>query len=159
MYSILLTLHNATRWLVLIALLSSIGIAVTGLRQRLPPAPPRKFTAAANAWRHWTATVTHIQLLLGMILYLQSPIVKYPVPGDPAHLVDQHIFFRYIHITLMFVAVILITIGSAKAKRMPDDRIKYRTMLVWFAAGLLVLLIAIPWPFSPLAARPLIRKY
>lgn len=32
------------------------------------------------------------------------------------HLVDEHTYFRYIHITLMFIAVIAITIGSAKAK-------------------------------------------
>jgi len=157
MYPIILTLHSAIRWLVLLTLISSIGIAATALRK--PQPSPLKFTRAANAWRHWTATTAHIQLLLGMILYFQSPIVRYPVPDDPTHIVDQHTFFRYIHIVLMFAAVIVITIGSAKAKRVPDDKTKYRTMLVWFAAGLLILLIAIPWPFSPLAARPLIRKY
>jgi hypothetical protein len=59
----------------------------------------------------------------------------------------------------MFIAVIVITIGSAKAKRAATHRAKYRVMLTWYAIALLILFIAIPWPFSPLAGRPLIRKF
>ena len=153
MYSILLLLHGFFRWLVLASLLYSIFLAINGLKKRRP------FTATANSWRHWTATIAHLQLLLGMALYFQSPAVRYALPADHRHLVNEHVFFRYIHITLMLVAVIVITIGSAKAKRAPDHRAKYRTMLVWFVAGLLILLIAIPWPFSPLAGRPLLRHF
>jgi hypothetical protein len=94
-----------------------------------------------------------------MLLYFQSPVVKYDLPHDPYHLVNEHAYFRYIHITLMFIAVIIITIGSAKAKRVPEDQKKFRTMLIWFAAGLLIFVIAIPWPFSPLAGRPLLRTH
>lgn len=153
MYSILLFLHSAGRWLVLISLVTSIVIAAKGQLQGRP------FTPSANAWRHWTATIAHLQLLLGMLLYFQSPVVRYVVPADPYHLVTEHTFFRYIHITLMFIAVIVITIGSAKAKRAATDSSKYRTMLLWFIAAQLVLFIAIPWPFSPLAGRPLLRHY
>ncbi|HEV2479493.1 MAG TPA: hypothetical protein VGS79_07505 [Puia sp.] len=178
MYSILLFLHSLGRWLVLISLITSIAIAARGVRKTATttgnrkaagpstatttgssPQRHRAFTPAANAWRHWTATIAHLQLLLGMLLYFQSPIVKYTLPNDPYHLVTEHVFFRYIHITLMFVAVIVITIGSAKARRATTDPAKYRIMLAWFAAALLILFIAIPWPFSPLAGRPFIRKF
>ncbi len=153
MYSLILTLHNYGRWLVLISLIGAMTIAFSGLRRQ------RRFTAGIDTWRHWTATIAHIQLLLGMFLYFQSPMVSNALPDDPHHLVNEHTYFRYIHITLMFIAVIVITVGSAKAKRSQDDRAKFRAMLVWFAAGLLILLIAIPWPFSPLAGRPLLRSY
>ena len=151
MYSILLAFHSITRWLVLISVITSVIIAAISRH--------RSFTPAANAWRHWTATIAHLQLLLGMLLYLQSPVVKHPLPHDPYHLVTEHVFFRYIHITFMFIAVIVITIGSAKAKRAAADEAKYRIMLTWFATALLILFIAIPWPFSPLAGRPFIRKF
>jgi len=153
MYPFILFLHSFGRWLVLISLIGAITLSFRGLRK------DRRFTATINTWRHWTATIAHIQLLLGMFLYFQSPIVKNAVPRDPYHIMNEHTYFRYIHITLMFIAVIVITIGSAKAKRSQDDHAKFRTMLVWFAAGLLILLIAIPWPFSPLAGRPLLRSY
>jgi len=169
MYSILLSLHSITRWLVLISVITSIVIAGLGLGEDAGPttvtdagpAPQcqRPFTPTANAWRHWTATIAHLQLLLGMLLYFQSPVVNYSLPKDPYHLVTEHTFFRYIHITLMFIAVIVITIGSAKAKRAATHRAKYRVMLTWYAIALLILFIAIPWPFSPLAGRPLIRKF
>ncbi|HEY6902459.1 MAG TPA: hypothetical protein VI233_17500 [Puia sp.] len=153
MYPFFLFLHSLGRWLTLLSLLSMIMISLRGLTIR------QKFTPAANTLRHWTATIAHIQLLLGMFLYFRSPVVRSPLPPDPYHLVDEHTYFRYIHITLMLIAVIVITIGSAKARRAQEDRAKFRTLLAWFAAGLLILLIAIPWPFSPLAGRPLFRSY
>jgi hypothetical protein len=59
----------------------------------------------------------------------------------------------------MFVAIVLITIGSAKAKRKSNDTQKFKTMLIWFSIALLIIFIAIPWPFSPLANRPYIRTF
>lgn len=153
MYPFILVLHSYGRWLTLLSLLVMITIGFRGWIAR------RKFTPTINTLRHWTATIAHIQLLLGMFLYFQSPIVRSDVPHDPFHLVNEHTYFRYIHITAMLIAVILITIGSAKARRVADDHKKFRTLLIWFSAGLLILLIAIPWPFSPLAGRPFLRNY
>ena len=153
MYPFILFLHSLGRWLVLISLITAILIAFTGWRLKW------RFTVPINILRHGTATIAHIQLLLGMFLYFQSPVVRYAIPNDPRHVVNEHIYFRYLHITLMFIAVIVTTIGSAKAKRAPEHRVKFRIMSLWFLAGLLILLIAIPWPFSPLASRPLLRSY
>jgi hypothetical protein len=145
MYSFLLPLHSALRWIVILMMLLSLYIAYQGLMRRL------SFTPAANKIRHWTATIVHIQFTLGMFLYLQSPIVKY--------VNTQQTFFRYIHIVLMLLATVLVTIGSAKAKRMETAPSKYRTMLIWFLMALIVILVAIPWPFSPLAVRPYFRPF
>jgi hypothetical protein len=153
MYPMFLFLHSFWRWVVLMSLLCSVLIGLAGwVRGSV-------FTAFANGFRHWTATIAHIQLLLGMYLYFQSPVVRHAVPRDGVHVVTEHVYFRYIHIGLMFLAVIVITIGSAKAKRVGDDAGKFKTMFWWFLAGLVVLLVAIPWPFSPLASRPLLRSY
>lgn len=113
----------------------------------------------ANSLRHWTATIAHIQLLLGMTLYFQSPTVMFRMSGTTDKLLNEQDFFRYVHIALMITAIVLITIGSAKAKRQQDDQAKYRIMLRWFGVALLVIFIAIPWPFSPLAGRPLFRSF
>src|SRR3712207_6928027 len=59
----------------------------------------------------------------------------------------------------IFTAIVLITIGSASAKRQSADQQKFKTMLIWFSVGLVVILVAIPWPFSPLAARPYLRLF
>jgi cell division protein FtsW (lipid II flippase) len=154
MHQILLSLHSINRWLVLLSLLYSIYIAGRGRWQQ------RAFTAHDDMMRHVTATISQIQLLLGLSLYMISPIVKYAVAETQSNqLLSEHAFFKYIHIWLMAISVILITIGSAKAKRMPTDNEKFSTMLLWFVIALLIITAAIPWPFSPLANRPFIRSF
>lgn len=150
MYQTLLVIHSLLRWLVALSLLYSIYRAWQGYRFLTP------FTRTDNALRHWTATIAHTQLLVGMVLYSQSPMVKYFNAGTG----DMHgepIFFGAIHIALMLIAIVMLTLGSAKAKRKTTDTDKFRIMLVYFSIAAVIIFVAIPWPFSPLAHRPLIR--
>lgn len=154
MHQLLLALHSINRWLVIASLLYTIFLSLKGLRNN------SMFAKSDNLFRHLTATFAHIQLLIGVYLYTISPIVKF-TSGIPSvnTILDEHIFFKYIHIILMIVAVLIITIGSAKTKRIASDRLKFKTMLMWYALALVMILIAIPWPFSPLANRPLLRTF
>ncbi|WP_104382963.1 hypothetical protein [Sphingobacterium sp. HMA12] len=153
MYYFFLVCHSAIRWLVLGSLIYAIFTALSGLRLK------KKFSPKTNAVRHWTATIAHIQLLIGMALYIQSPIVLANTNDALDSMTNPHVFFKYVHISLAVLAIVLITIGSAKAKRIQDDQAKYRTMLCWFTLALFLILIAIPWPFSPLSARPYLRSF
>lgn len=152
MYQILLYTHSLFRWLVLATLLWSVIRAWRGYYTQAV------FTKADNALRHWTATIAHVQLVVGMILYTQSPIIKYYWKSDTkTDLPFDLTFFGIVHMLLMLVVIVFITIGSALAKRKPSDTEKFKTMLLWFAIALLLICIAIPWPFSPLAHRPYFR--
>lgn len=154
MYAFLLVLHSLIRWVVLICLCYSIFRAFNGLRNK------SRFTKRDNAWRHWTATAGHLQLIIGFILYTISPIVIFfwTKPGEGINYLSLT-FYGIIHISIMFLAIVVLTIGSALAKRKKTDREQFKTMLIWFSIALLIILIAIPWPFSPLSARPLIRLF
>lgn len=148
----LLFCHSILRWFVLGSLLYSIFRAYKGYSLQLP------FSKTDNSVRHWTATIAHIQLIFGILIYVQSPIVKYFWKNFKEGIQDKEIaFFGLLHIFLMLVSIILITIGSALAKRKATDRDKFKTMLLWFSIALLIIFIAIPWPFSPLANRPYLR--
>ncbi|MRX70191.1 hypothetical protein GJU42_19635 [Flavobacterium resistens] len=152
MYQTILEGHSFIRWLVLVSLLYSIYIAYKGYSQKLP------FTKKDNLIRHWTATIAHIQLIFGILVYVQSPIVKYFWKNFNEAIQNVNAsFFGIIHIFLMLIAIVLITIGSALAKRKSSDEQKFKTMLIWFSLALLIIFIAIPWPFSPLANRPYFR--
>jgi hypothetical protein len=59
-------------------------------------------------------------------------------------------FFTVEHTTFMLIAIVLAHIGSIRAKRAATDALKYRRMLVWYAASFLVLLVGIPWVLRPL---------
>lgn len=150
MYAALLFFHSILRWLVLASLLCGIVAGLRGYRGQ------RAFTARHNSLRHWTATIAHIQLMAGMILYSKSAMVKAFLDKTGAGS-KEPLFFATIHSALMLLAVVVITIGSALAKRKEKNADKYRTMLLWFSCALLLILIAIPWPFSPFAHRPLAR--
>jgi hypothetical protein len=150
----LLFFHSWMRWLVLLLLLATIFAAAIGLRRG------GAFSARHNALRHWTATVAHIQLLLGMALYLQSPLAAW-ARRHPAEALRQReaLFFGVLHLAFMLPAIVVLTIGSALAKRRPNDRARFRTLLAWYTAALLLILLAIPWPGSPLASRALFRGF
>lgn len=151
MFEALLYTHSIFRWLVLLALVFALLMAFRGFKKGLP------FTKTANAVRHWTATLAHIQLTIGLIVYSKSAIVGYFWSNKGTLQELQPSFYAIIHSTMMLTAIILITIGSALAKRKPEAHDKYKAMILWFGIGLLIIFLAIPWPFSPLAARPYIR--
>ena len=152
MYQTLTFLHSIFRWLVLLTLLYSIFRAYRGYFYG------KEFSKTDDSVRHWTATIAHLQLVLGIILYSQSPVVSYfwknfQVAKESFDL----FFFSIIHISLMLFSIILITIGSSAAQRKTSDKDTFKTMLTWYTIALLIIFIAIPWPFSPLANRPYFR--
>ena len=152
MYQTLTIYHSYFRWLVLLFLLYAIYRSWRGIATKSP------FSRTDNFVRHWTATLFHIQLIIGIILYIKSTIVGYFWSNFSEAI--QHIeiaFFGLIHFLLMISAIVMITIGSAMAKRRQTDSTKFKTMLWWFGIALIVILIAIPWPFSPFAQRPFLR--
>lgn len=149
MYQSLTFLHSTFRWVALLLL------AVSVIRFWYARRAGKLFTRSDNALRHWTATMFHIQLIIGLMLYFFSPMVALFWRGDTR--VFQVTFFALIHSTGMFIAIFLVTIGSAFTKRAHPDAEKFRAALSWFIPALLLILLLIPWPFSPLAARPYFR--
>ncbi len=149
-----LLVHSLLRWLVLLSLIYALYRAYRGFTQGLV------FSTTDNSVRHWTATIAHIQLIAGTILYIQSPVTAYFWRNFSEAIRQVNTtFFGIVHISLMLVAIVVITIGSALAKRRSSDREKFKTMLTWFGIGLLIILIAVPWPFSPWASRPYLRTF
>lgn len=152
MFQTLTFYHSIMRWLVLASIVYAIYRAYRGYSSNA------QFSKTDNAVRHWTATIAHIQLLIGIILYTQSPMIKYFWQNFNEAIQNLDLtFFGLLHLILMLTAIILITIGSALSKRKTTDNDKFKTMLVWFSVSLIIIFIAIPWPFSPLANRPYFR--
>ena len=153
-YSILLVIHNAFRWLVLISLLATLVSSYSGWLKS------RAYRALDQTIRVVATSIVHTQLLIGFYLYFISPIVSYYWRFSPdAGEAPEFRFFSIIHISLMFTSVIVITVGSSLAKRKSTAHEKFRTTAIYFTLGLILILIAIPWPFSPLATRPWTRLF
>ncbi len=88
------------------------------------------------------------QLLIGLALYFQSPVVRPLFAGGAAGLERlTATFFGLIHPLTMFTAVVLGQVGFSVSKRLSDDRRKYRVAAICYTAALVVLLLAVPWPW------------
>jgi hypothetical protein len=141
MYNGLVHAHSGLRWLVLAFLLLAI----------------------ATGWSRWSKQTaypdgkmpllglifTHIQLLLGLALYFISPKVQFAsgVMKDATYR-----FYTVEHTSLMLIAIILITVGYSKAKRQAPEPLGHRTIVRYYAIGLALILLSIPWPFRDLGA-------
>jgi hypothetical protein len=152
MYSLTLALHSFFRWMVLLALVCTITTACHGWLTR------KRFRKFDTILRQVTVSVSHVQFLLGVILYCASPITRYFLShfSEGVHNRDVR-FFGMEHITMMFIGVALITQGSTISKRKATDVEKFKTVTLFFAIALLIIFLSIPWPFSPFTARPFWR--
>ncbi len=119
----------------------------------------KTFTKFDERMRWITATIAHIQLVIGVWLYFISPVVNYFLHNFKDAVGQQIRFFGMEHVTMMLTAIVIITIGSAKAKRKNTDGEKFKTMAIWFTIGLLIILTSVPWSFSPLVGRPNFRPF
>lgn len=154
MYSTVLALHSLTRWLVVASLLFALFISYRGWLQH------KTCTPFDNRVRHITATIAHIQLALGLWLYFISPLISYFLKNFKSAVKERSIrFFGMEHAAMMLVAIIIITVGSASAKRKKWDEQKFKTMAIWFTIAFVIILINIPWKFSPMASRPYFRPF
>ncbi len=145
-YPVVLGLHSGWRWVVLLAAVAALVAAVAGLVGQRPFAPLGRKTGLIYV------TALDMQLLMGIVLFAASPLVSAALADMGAAMKIKELRFLTVeHGVLMLLAVALAHIGSARAKRAATDALKYRRMLVWYAASFLVMLAGIPW------ARPLLR--
>jgi len=152
MYGPLLTLHSLIRWVVLIVLVLAAFQAWQGWKGQKPWSDTHKKLSLFGM------IAVDVQLLLGLVLFLTSPIIKGAMSNMKAAMKNRGIrFFLVEHTFLMLVAVVLVHIGFAKAKRLEDDNQRHKAVAIYFTAALVAILLAIPWPFIAKIARPWFR--
>ncbi len=132
-YHILDRAHSGLRWVVLALLLWAIGAAFQAWQSK----------RSAGKVPLYAMSAVHLQLLLGLILYFISPYVRF----ESGVMKDTLLrFYTVEHISMMLLAVVLVTVGYVRAKRQAEAAGSQR--IFWFyLAGLLLILVAIPWPF------------
>lgn len=140
MYNGLSHAHSGLRWVVLILLIAAIYNAFSKKRSAPWTAKDKKIALFAMIF-------THIQFVLGLVLYFKSPKVVFSSETMGDSLLR---FYAVEHITLMLVAIALITVGYSKAKRATSDTKKFGAVATFYLIGLILILASIPWPFRDL---------
>ncbi|OEJ99756.1 cytochrome B [Roseivirga misakiensis] len=142
MYNGLLHAHSGLRWVVLVLLLVAIANAFSKKGNGRWSPKDKKITLFAMIF-------THIQLVLGIVMYFMSPKVVFSSETMSSPVLR---FYTVEHISLMLVAIALITIGYSKAKRAISDAKKFKAVSTFYLIGLILILASIPWPFRNLGA-------
>jgi hypothetical protein len=150
---ILQSLHNLTRWAVVIFGVIAVVRGFTGWFGK------RRYNAADNRFGMLFVTSLDVQLLLGLALYFTKGWANV-LFSDPATAMGSSgvRFFAVEHLALMLVAIVLAHIVRGSVRKAGSDRAKHQRSALGFLFAFLLVLAAIPWPFLP-AGRPLLRFF
>ncbi|MBN2470372.1 MAG: hypothetical protein JXN59_06590 [Anaerolineae bacterium] len=150
MHGLFLVLHSILRWVVLLAGLAAV---IQGVRGWLGG---REWTALDNRLGLVFTSVLDVQLLVGVILYIVSPLIRLVFEdfGGAMGMTGLR-FFAMEHVLLMVIAVVVAHVGRARIRRAPDAESKHKQAAIFFGLALVLVLAGIPWPFLPYG-RPLL---
>lgn len=139
MYTGIQHLHSGIAYLVLLSLIVVIFYALIGSLSG------REFTEKDRKIALIAFIISHIQLLVGLILYFVSPLGFSLLSGGGAMSDSAARLTAVEHPLVNIIAIILITVGYNRAKKPGKPRARFRSIYMMYAIGLLLLLSRIPW--------------
>ena len=143
MYSLLKNLHSYLAYLVLLVLILAILNAFIGKIKG------KDFESKDLRLSLYGLILSHIQLLIGLILYFVSPwFNQWSNLGVGGVMkAAQARLYLVEHPLTNIIAIIFITIGWSLHKRQSDPGKKFLRITLFYGFGLLLLLSRIPWEF------------
>jgi len=138
MYQILKASHSHFAWLVLLALVLIVALAIMAFFSKKP------WQSTQIKWALIGLILSHIQLLVGLALYFASPNGISNLSGETM----KDSFARLLAVEHPFInilAIILITVGYSKAKKAVGTIGATKSIAVFYGIGLLLILSRIPW--------------
>lgn len=134
MYTGLFHSHSSLRYIVLLLLLLVIVKTTAGFLGNKPFQPIDKKLSLS------LLISTHLQLVLGLILYFMSANVQF---NENTMKESTLRYWAVEHVIGMLIAVTLITIAYSTAKRMTEDLAKHKRLAIFNALALLIVVATI----------------
>ena len=132
MYPGLLHSHSYLRYAVLALLILVIVTSLMGWLGKKP------YTNTNNKLSLFLLIATHLQFLVGLILYFVSPFVQF----NSSAMKDSR-YWTVEHVSMMIIAVALITAARSTAKKMTLDEPKHKRLFIFNSIALLIILASI----------------
>ena len=130
------SIHSTLAYAVLAVVLIAVINAFLGLSSK------RNFTKNDRSLSLVALILSHIQLLVGLVLWATSPL------GKDAMSQMSNAAMRLTaveHPLVNIIAIVLITIGWSKHKKEESSNGKFKKIGIFYALGLLLILSRIPW--------------
>jgi len=142
MYTGLQHLHSYFAYLLLAILVFSLIYTIVMFVRKEPFTDKVRKVALAGF------IATHLQLLIGLVLYVISPRGLSNFSGEAMGDTLSRLYILE-HPLTMIIGVILISVGYIKAKKPGDDIRRYRTIVIFYLLGFGAILLRIPWQDWP----------
>lgn len=142
MYTALQHLHSFWAYLVVIMIVIAVINALTGLIGK------RSFGAWDFRISLFTLIVSHLQLLIGLVLFFVSPKVQWFSSNVDVSAImknDQLRLFNMEHPLLMIIGIVLITIGYSRHKKKLPSASKFKSLFIFYALAMIAFFAMIPW--------------
>lgn len=141
MYSTVYFIHSWWAYLVVLVLIIASVNALIGLFTK------RDYGANDFRIALFTLIVSHIQLLIGIVLFFVAPYFQVLLNSGMGEVMGDSTLRLYIveHPLMMIIAVVLITIGYSKHKKKLTSNPKFKMLAIFYTLGLLFVLSRIPW--------------
>jgi hypothetical protein len=136
MYEFIQKFHSGWAYLALLLLVVAVANSALGFFAK------REFTAKDRKIALFALIVTHIQLTVGLVLYFLSPL-GLSVLGEMKNAALRLTSLE--HPLTNIIAIVLITIGWSKHKKIVESTSKFKTFTIFYGLGLLLILSKIPW--------------
>lgn len=136
MYNFIQKFHSGWAYLALLVLVIAVINAFIGLLSK------KEFTAKDRKIALFALAGIHTQLLIGFIIYFVSPLGF----ASLGQMKDAAIRLTSLeHPLINIIAIVLITIGWSKHKKLTTSESKFKIFSVFYGLGLLLILSRIPW--------------
>lgn len=145
MYSTIKILHSYWAYLVLVVLLLATINAIFKFLSK------KEFDPIDFRINLFTLIVSHIQLLIGLILYFVSPRLSLFSELGMGEVMKDEVNRLYLveHPLINIIAVVLITIGYSKHKKKLTSTPKFKIIALFYTIALILFLSRIPWDVWP----------
>ena len=141
MYQLIKQLHSWSAYIVLLVLIAAVINALIGYVKK------KKYFEAKDLRLSLFALIfSHIQLLLGLLVYVVTPRLQ--MWGEGAKVVMKDSLSRLLlleHPLMNIIAIVLITVGWVKLKKQTDVRQMFGKIALFYGIALVILLSRIPW--------------
>ncbi|CAM4436389.1 hypothetical protein [Flavobacterium terrigena] len=130
------SIHSTLAYAVLAVLVIAVINAFLGLSSK------RNFTKNDRSLSLVVLILSHIQLVVGLVLWVTSPLGKDAL----SQMSNAALRLTAVeHPLINIIAIVLITIGWSKHKKEESSNGKFKKIGIFYALGLLLFLSRIPW--------------
>jgi NADH:ubiquinone oxidoreductase subunit 2 (subunit N) len=130
------SIHSTLAYAVLAVVAIAVINAFLGLSSK------RNFTKNDRSLSLVALILSHIQLLVGLVLWATSPLGK----DAMSQMSNSAMRLTAVeHPLVNIIAIVLITIGWSKHKKEESSNGKFKKIGIFYALGLLLILSRIPW--------------